>query len=85
MDALIATESALNASTLTEGAPAEEPAKSEKQVQEENKFQQAIAVWRGNYDDNRRGGIRAIFTDKGTKASISRVWCQSLILRHRTS
>ncbi|PGH35374.1 homeobox protein cut-like [[Emmonsia] crescens] len=47
MDALIATESALNASTLTEGAPAEEPAKSEKQVQEENKFQQAIAVWRG--------------------------------------
>ncbi|KKZ65605.1 homeobox protein cut-like protein [[Emmonsia] crescens] len=47
MDALIATESALNANTSTESTPAEEPAKSEKQVQEENKFQQAIAVWRG--------------------------------------
>ncbi|OAX81942.1 hypothetical protein ACJ72_03711 [Emergomyces africanus] len=47
MDALIVTESALSAGTPTESAPAEQPAKSEKQAQEENKFQQAIAVWRG--------------------------------------
>ncbi|EEH09774.1 conserved hypothetical protein [Histoplasma capsulatum G186AR] len=47
MDALVATESVLDGSTSTDTSKAEEPAKSEKLAQEENKFQQAIAVWRG--------------------------------------
>lgn len=51
MDALVATESVLDGSTSTDTSKAEEPAKSEKLAQEENKFQQAIAVWRGNDND----------------------------------
>ncbi|EEH50698.1 uncharacterized protein PADG_06777 [Paracoccidioides brasiliensis Pb18] len=47
MDALIASETVRDGSTSTENSPSGEPAKSEKQVREENKFQQAIAVWRG--------------------------------------
>ncbi|KAK2784956.1 hypothetical protein FQN53_008142 [Emmonsiellopsis sp. PD_33] len=46
MDALIAQASVLDDSP-PQDAPAEQPAKSEEQVQAENKFQQAIAVWRG--------------------------------------
>ncbi|OJD18218.1 hypothetical protein AJ78_01718 [Emergomyces pasteurianus Ep9510] len=47
MDALIMTESALGANRSMDDAQVEQPTKSEKQTQEENKFQQAIAVWRG--------------------------------------
>ncbi|PGH04514.1 homeobox protein cut-like [Blastomyces parvus] len=47
MDAIIAAENVIDESATTEAALAEEPTKSEKQAQEENKFQQAIAVWRG--------------------------------------
>ncbi|EEQ89786.2 homeobox protein cut-like [Blastomyces dermatitidis ER-3] len=47
MDALVAAESVLDESAPSKAGQVEEPAKSEKQAQEENKFQQAIAVWRG--------------------------------------
>ncbi|OJD22297.1 hypothetical protein ACJ73_06354 [Blastomyces percursus] len=47
MDTLVAAESVLDESAATTASEPEEPAKSEKQAQEENKFQQAIAVWRG--------------------------------------
>ncbi|KAL2369208.1 hypothetical protein RJ035_007986 [Blastomyces gilchristii] len=47
MDALVAAESVLDESAPSKAGQVEKPAKSEKQAQEENKFQQAIAVWRG--------------------------------------
>lgn len=45
MDPLIASESAT--SQATENGRSAETNKTPEQVQEENKFQRAIAVWRG--------------------------------------
>src|SRR5437773_12337772 len=47
MDLIAVSEGAVDAAGIQAEVPGEGQGKSEKQVQEENRFQRAISVWRG--------------------------------------